>query len=97
MRPPSTGSPGGHWCTPLRLARDGRGGRSILLRFLARQWRLFAQGFALMSVDGNSFHAHGSVRSVAALGAFVAAGVSPSPAPPAGTPARTDSPSTAQR
>jgi hypothetical protein len=50
-----------------------------------------------MSVDGNSCHAHSGILPVAALVAFVAAGVSPSRAPPAGTSARTDSPSTAQR
>jgi hypothetical protein len=80
----------------LSLARDGRGGRSILLHFLARQWRFFAQGFALMSVDGYSFHAHSGILPVAALVASVAAGVSPSGAPPARTLARTYSASTAR-
>jgi hypothetical protein len=50
-----------------------------------------------MSFDGNSFHAHSGILPVTALVAFVAAGVSPSRAPPARTPARTDSPSTVQR
>ena len=48
----------GVWLRPrLRFARDGARRAQNFLRYLARQWRFFAQGCPLMSVSGSLFQA----------------------------------------